>query len=439
MRRRAALSTVAAAAAAALALAGCTATGSSGDGQVESSEVSTTVPDEDVTLELWYVNEPPVEALVDGFEKKHQNITVETTMVPFGDYIKSIKRAMSSDEAPDIAQFTPGAMRSLIPAGLIYNLDPYYEAYGWDEGFPESSLSSVTSNKEATKFDTGSLYAVPGALSVLGVFYNKDLLKKAGIDEAPQTVQEFSDALDKAEKAGIQPLSLGGLETGGFQLWNGLTNVLGDVQDYKEWVYGADGATIETEGAQEAAEKIVDWVDSGYIPQGASSVSDSDALANFANGESLFLVSGNWNVSELSETMGDDVGFFMLPGQTPDSEPVASGSSVSFSISSKTEHANAAAAFLDYMRSPEAAQIQVDGGFMPVNADVDVQVDGLGAQVAEGFRSVIDGAGIVPFPDYAAPGMIDKLTAGVQGMITGHMEPEEYLDSLQSEWASYHD
>src|SRR5699024_3528245 len=95
--------------------------------------------------------------------------------------------------------------------------------------------------------------------------------------------------------------------------------------------------------------------------------------------------------------------------------------------------------YLDYMRSPEAAQIQVDGGFMPVNADVDVQVDGLGAQGAEGFRSVIDGAGVVPFPDYAAPGMTDKLTAGVQGMITGHMEPEEYLDSLQSEWASYHD
>src|SRR5699024_4218951 len=135
---------------------------------------------------------------------------------------------------------------------------------------------------------------------------------------------------------------------------------LGDYKDMTHNIYGADGATIATEGAKEAAEKFVDWVDSGYIPQGASSVSDSDALANFANGESLFLVSGNWNVSELSETMGDDVGFFMLPGQTPDSEPVASGSSVSFSISSKTEHANAAAAFLDYMRSPEAAQIQVD-------------------------------------------------------------------------------
>src|SRR5699024_1929623 len=211
MRRRAALSTVATAAAAALALAGCTAIGSSGDGQIESSEVSTTVPDEDVTLELWYVNDPPVEALVDGFEKKHPNITVKTTMVPFGDYIKSIKRAMSSDEAPDIAQYNGGAMRSLIPAGLIYNLDPYSEAYGWDGAFPQSALASLTSNKEATEFNTGSLYAVPGALSVLGVFYNKDLLKKAGIDQVPQTVQEFSDALAKAKDAGIQPLSLGGL------------------------------------------------------------------------------------------------------------------------------------------------------------------------------------------------------------------------------------
>src|SRR5699024_3032416 len=148
---------------------------------------------------------------------------------------------------------------------------------------------------------------------------------------------------------------------------------------------------------------------------------------------------GNWNVSELSETMGEDVGFFMLPGETPDSAPVASGSSVSFSISSRTEPAKPPAPSRPYCASPEAAKTQADGGFMPVNADADVQIDGLGAQVAEGFRSVLDGAGIVPFPDYAAPGMIDKLTAGVQGLITGHMDAEEYLDSLQSEWDSYHD
>src|SRR5699024_1585934 len=254
--------------------------------------------------------------------------------------------------APDIAQYNPGAMRSLIPAGLIYNLDPYSQAYGWEGEFPESSLAPLTSNEEATKFDTGSLYAAPGGLSILGVFYNKELLEEAG------------------------------LEAGAGQLWSAWGNVLGDVQDYKDWVYGADGASIETDGALQAAQQIVDGVESGYIRQGASSVSDSDALADFADGNSLFLVTGNWSVSQLQESMGDNVGFFAFPGESADSEPVASGSSVAFSISSKTEYPNAAAAFLNYMGTAEAAQIQVDGGFMPVNTDADVQIGGLGDDVA---------------------------------------------------------
>jgi len=437
-RKRASVATIAVGACASLSLAACTATGSSGDGEVDASDVSTTVPQEDVTLDLWYVNDPPVEALVDGFEEKYPNITVKTTMVPFGDYIKSIKRSMSSDEAPDIAQYNPGAMRSLIPAGLIYNLDPYSQAYGWEGEFPESSLAPLTSNEEATKFDTGSLYAAPGGLSILGVFYNKELLEEAGLDGVPHTVEEFSEALGAAEEAGVQPLSVGGLETGAGQLWNAWANVLGDVQDYKDWVYGADGASIETDGALQAAQQIVDGVEAGYIRQGASSVSDSDALADFADGNSLFLVTGNWSVSQLQESMGDNVGFFAFPGESADSEPVASGSSVAFSISSKTEHPNAAAAFLNYLGTPEAAQIQVDGGFMPVNTDADVQIGGLGDDVAEEFTAVIDGAGIVPFPGYASPGMVDKLQSGAQGLITGHMAAEEYLRSMQEEWASYH-
>ena len=41
--------------------------------------------------------------------------------------------------------------------------------------------------------------------------------------------------------------------------------------------------------------------------------------------------------------------------------------SVAYAISSKTKYPNVAAAFLDYMSSPEAAQLQFTGGFMPVD------------------------------------------------------------------------
>ncbi len=431
-------------ASAALILSGCATFGSSGgdnsgdESNTGSTDVSTEVPDEDITLTVSYVD-PPTKALAKGFEDKHSNVTVKVTQVPFSDYIKSIKRAMSSDSPPDIAEYNPGAMRSLIPAHLVLNLDPYSKAYGWDDAFPAGSLEALTASDDAKEFNTGHLYATPGAMSLLGVFYNKALLSKAGIDNPPATLDEFKDDLATLKDAGIQPFSVGGLEVGGFQLWNALANVLGDVQDYKNWVYGADGATIETDGATEAAKLISEWTKSGYIPKGASAVSDSDALANFTGGNSAFLVTGNWNVAKVEKALGDDAGFFLMPDTSADAPPVASGGSVAYSISAKTKHPDAAAAFLNYMATAEAAPAEADAGFLPVSTEGDVDYSPLGQTVADAFKAVAGGDGVVSFPDYASPGMIDKLESGVQGLITGHTDAESFVKSLQSEWSSYHE
>lgn len=438
---KSAIAIVAMAASSAVILAGCTPTGSSDGGELDASQVSTEITEEQVTLKMSYVNDPPTEALIAGFEKKYPNVTIDATLIPFGDYIKSINRSMASNSPPDIAQYSGGAMRGLIPAGLVYNLDPYSDAYGWDESFPPSSVETFTTDKSkgGKELNTGNLYAVPGGMSVLGVFYNKQILAKVGVDELPETLDEFSDALKTIQDAGEAPFSLSSLEVGGFQLWQALAEVMGPVGDYKDWVYGKPGATIETPAAEAAAQTIVDWTEAGYISSNANAVSDSDALANFSHGKAAFLLTGNWNTSALATSMGDNVGFFPLPGETADAEPVAPGSSVAFSISSKSKHPNVAAAFLNYLSSAEAAQEQVDGGFMPVNTTTEVTTTGVNSEVAVSFAAVMDGAGIASFPGSASPGMIDVLQPGIQGLISGHVKPDEFVKSLQAEWLDFHD
>lgn len=419
------------------ACAGVNATG--GGSQPDPTAVSTTITSDPVTLTLAYTDDPPTKALIAGFTDLYPNVTIEGQFTPFSDYVKSIKLSMSSDNPPDIAEFNPGAMRSLVPADLVLNLDPYQAAYGWDESFPPASLKVLSSDKSAKNLGTGSLYAVPGALSVLGVFYNKELIAQAGISSLPKTLDEFESDLQSIKDAGIPPFSVGGLDWGGFQLWNSLVNVLGDVTDYRNWVYGTSGSTIETEGATDAMSKMVEWVGKGYIPADHNATASSDAQATFANGGSAFLVTGNWAASAIEKDMGDNVGFMLMPSASADVPSIAAGSSVAFSISSKTENPDVAAAFLDYMSSPEAAQIQFEGGFMPVNTTADISTDGLGGEIARYFGQVIEGDGIVPFADYASPAMIDKLISGIQGVTSGHMKEPEFLASLQAEWTQYHD
>ncbi|MFI6731973.1 ABC transporter substrate-binding protein [Nonomuraea sp. NPDC050451] len=417
----------------AFALTACAGASSSGGSTATKVNVSTTIANDPVTLTLAYTNDPPTKALIDGFTKKHPNVTVKPQMTPFNDYIKSIKLAMSSDSAPDIAQYNPGAMNSLVPAGLILDLSPWSKAYGWTTKFPPASLEVLSSDKSAKQFGTGSLYAVPGGLSVLGVFYNKKIVK-----EVPKTLADFEAAMQKAKDAGQTPLSNGALQVGGFHLWNALLNVTGDVNDYRSWVYGKPGATIENPAALKATQTLADWAKKGYVSAGASATADADALASFAKGDSAFLITGNWAASTLETEMKDDVGFFLMP--TPSGEPakVASGASVAYAISSKSKNPNVAAAFLDYLSSPEAAKVEFDGGFMPVDTKAELGATGLRGDIAGVFAPVAQGNGIVPFPDFASPGMIDKLTPGIQGLISNKMTPDAFLKSLQESWDAHH-
>lgn len=414
----------------ALTLTACAGSGSSGgDTTTKKIDVSTTVPSEPVTLTLAFTDDPPTKALVDGFTKKHPNVTVKLQQTPFNDYIKSIKLAMSSGEPPDIAEYNPGAMSSLVPAGLVLELGPYAQAYGWNDKFPRASLEVLTSDKSAKQFGTGGLYAVPGALSVLGVFYNKTMVK-----EVPKTLAEFEATMQQVKDSGKTPLSVGALQVGGFHLWNALLNVTGDVAQYRSWVYGQPNATIETPGALKATQTLKDWAGKGFIPASANATADPDAQANFAKGGSAFLVTGNWAASALETEMGDDVGFFLMPS----TEKVASGASVAYAISSKTKYPNVAAAFLDHLSSPEAAKTQFETGFMPVDTKAELGAKGLRGEIAASFTPVAQANGIVPFPDFASPGMIDKLTPGVQGILSDKMTPEAFLSSLQGSWKEHH-
>ena len=55
----------------------------------------------------------------------------------------------------------------------------------------------------------GKQYGVPYNLGMVGVWYNKALFEKAGIDEPPATWDEFLADVEKLKAAGITPLAVG--------------------------------------------------------------------------------------------------------------------------------------------------------------------------------------------------------------------------------------
>ncbi len=419
------------------ALAGCEALvpgGGGGNGESgpdPDREVSTDLPDEEVTLRLAFTDAPDmVEDLVAAFENQHSQVTIEAEHTEFTDYESNIKLMMTSDDPPDIAQHNVQT-KDLIGSGHILDLDPYHEAYDWSEKFPESTLDPLWLSEDGKEHGTGYLYGAPVGMSMSGIFYNKELAEEAGIDAPPQTLGEFEEAMEQAQDADLNPLHVGALDSGGIHLWTELLNSTMPVEDYQDWVNGAEGGSLTGDQAVAATETMVDWSERGFINESANGLGQADSTAEFTEGESVFLINGNWAAGQINEEMADDAGFFLLPGTEADQQPVASGLSVSYNISSQTEHPDVAAAFLDFLGSPEAAEIASQGGFEPPNADIAPEPSGVLTDVHDGYATVIEDGALNLYPDYSSPAAYNEMVSGVQGLISGETEPTDYLSDLQ--------
>jgi len=396
---------------------------------------STAVPkgEGDITLRLTFADAPAmVEALVAAFHEEHPRITIEPRYTQFADYVKSIKLTMASDTAPDLAQFAVG-MDDIAARGDILDLAPYRDAYGWRKKFPAAALDQLTGSGRRASSGR-QLYGVPAGLSMTGIYYNKALARKAGITRPPRTLAEFDRQLAAVKRAGMTPLGVGALDSGGLHLWAALVNNAMPPKAYRNWVKGTAGASIKTPQTLAASRKLVEWSRKGYFNESANGTTQTDTTAQFTRGESVFLINGNWAAGQLSEAMGKKAGFFLLPGERPGARAVSSGFSVSYAISSRTKHPQAAGAFLDFLGSRQAAKIVSDNGFLPPDESAVPVPEGVLGEVALAHRRVTADNGMNHFPDFTAPNMLDPLRAGVQKLIAGRTTPEAYLDSLQDVW-----
>lgn len=394
---------------------------------------STAVPDDDITLRLTFADAPVmVDALIAAFRKKHPRITIEPAYTQFADYVKNLKLTMASDTAPDLAQFAVG-MDDVAERGDILDLAPYRKAYGWDKDFPAANLEQL-SGPGRNAAPGRHLYGVPAGLSMTGIYYNKKLAAKAGITRPPRTLAEFERQLGAVKKAGMTPLGVGALDSGGLHLWAGLVNNVMPPRDYRNWVKGTKGATIKTPATLKATERLAAWSREGYFNASANGTAQVDSTGQFTRGDSVFLINGNWAAGQLAQTMGDKAGFFLMPGAKRSARAMASGFSVSYAVSSRTEHPEAAGAFLDFLGSPEAAKIVAANGFLPPDATAVPTPKGVLGEVARAHQQVTADEGMNHFPDFTAPNMLDPLRAGVQKLIAGRVSPEDYLNSIQDVW-----
>jgi raffinose/stachyose/melibiose transport system substrate-binding protein len=376
-----------------------------------------------------------------AFHAKYPNVTIKRVSRSFSDLQKTLRLALSGNNPPDVVEANQGygIMAALVKAGALAPLDPYDKVYGFRKRFPAgvTQLNSVT--PDGKTIGSGSLYGVSMTGEAVGLYYNTDKLAKLGI-QPPVSWSQFEQDLSLAKGKGETPLYFANLEK--FPAIHEFGVLLGQTTDktaLRSLVFGQGGAWTDPPVVA-AAQKLAVYAKNGYFPKSVNADKYNDSPSAFAKGEGVFLIGGPWFAADLQKKMGSKVRF-MLPPPSDTGRPqpaTLGGPGLPLAITSKSEHPDVAAAYLDFMTTPQAMDVvtQTGGlaGAKPASAQPTTPV---GRDVFNAYRVASDKDILVPYLDYATTTFLDTLGSALQEIIAGRKTAEEGMRDAQKDYSDF--
>jgi multiple sugar transport system substrate-binding protein len=151
----------------------------------------------------------------------------------------------------------------------------------------------------------GKAYGVPIGANTLALYYNKTVLKDAGIDLA--SVKDWNSltaALAKAKSAGKKGITFSavGTEEGSFQ--------------FLPWFWGSGAKLTKLDSAEgvSALALWTDWVKRGYAPNDVINNNQQSSFQEFLTGDYAFAENGTWQLGALKGSK-IDWGVLPIPGK----------------------------------------------------------------------------------------------------------------------------
>ncbi|NEC63037.1 extracellular solute-binding protein [Streptomyces sp. SID9727] len=245
-----------------------------------------------------------------AYQALHKDVTVKIQSVQNEDLDGKLQNALNSNSAPSIfLQRGGGKMRAMVDAGQIRALD-LTDADRANVG--EAALQGVSID--------GKVYAMPLDTQPEGIYYSKDLFKKAGITAPPTTMDELADAVAELKTIKVAPIAVGAK----------------DAWPAAHWYYNLVLRECSQETMQEAAKSLTFddpcWKKAGDDLAGllghepfqkgfltATSQQGAGSSAGMlANRKAAMELMGNWDPGVIADLTPDkkqlpDLGWFPFP------------------------------------------------------------------------------------------------------------------------------
>ncbi len=231
---------------------------------------------------------PAVAALVEQFNADNAGMikVVIEAQPDYDGYEQKIRTSISAGIVPDI--FTV----KLNPSTKVYYesdllMDFSSElANGWINDFNDGTVEQATVN--------GMVKSLPYEVAITPVWYNMDLLKKAGVTKMPKTFEDFKMTATKLKEAGIVPTSQ---MTGGSNAW---TSMLW----YSHFLASFGGKNVydnpfNTKAYVQAAEVLLAMYSDGNTTLDAVGGDAGVSGGHFLAGNTAMFINGPWYIGRV--------------------------------------------------------------------------------------------------------------------------------------------
>ena len=362
----------------------------------------------DVTIWYYWETEGHQKALnhiIEEFNGSQDSITVEAKYVPFADFKKQLSIGASADELPDLVILDNPDHAAYAAMGIFADITDKFDVSNYYEG----PVNSCTLD--------GKLYGVPFGSNDLVLFYNEDMLKKAGC-EVPTTWDEL---LEVAKATTTD--SVFGFAHCALQNEEGTFNFLPWV-----WSTGATSYEINSEGGIKALNFEKELVDSGAMTKEAINWTQGDTMHQFIAGNLAMMINGTWQVPTMREEV-PDLNWNVAP--IPQDKEQASGLGGENYAVIAGGNEDAAVKFLEFATTPETCLYMMNAmGY--ISADSTIAKDQFeGDEVYQVFVDEMQYAHARgPLPEW--PSISDAISLAFNKVITGESAPKDAAAEAQA-------
>lgn len=399
--------------------------------------------DSDKTITYWNIgtegaDKAALEYAVNTFnENTDSGYQVEMVAIQNDNYKERLVVAMSSGECPDMyTSWSGGPMNEYIDSGFAQPVDDLYEEYGLNDIFMEAATAQASYN--------GHIYAVPTYnVSLAGIFYNTEIFDEYNL-EVPTTLSELEAVCDTLVENGITPFALAnGPKWTGSMYYQCLVARYAGLEPFQAAVDGS--GSFEDECFRWAGEKIQEWVQKGYFPEGVNSLDEDAGQAKqlIYQESAAMMLTGSWytgTFSTDSPEFYEKMDWFSFPavdGSDADTSiQIGTIGDQFVSFNCEGEKLDAAFECASYYASDEAQQVMVENGKIPPTKDAESLVtDPISKKVLEAANNASSTQ--LWWDQYLAPEVAQVHLDTCQELFGLTMTPEEADAQLQAAMEEY--